>query len=127
MRIARLSQRSPAAHPPKTRATLSANRPAVQNRPYITNPISLMSMALILKRLRIFHQHPTRRLRMKKADHPGQSRPRLLIDQLDTLGLRPLELTLDVLGLETHMRESAATPRDELPPIVISTTRLQHL
>src|SRR5487761_1001793 len=64
---------------------------------------------------------------MQKADHPGQPRARLLIDQLNTLRFRPVELALDIVGLEAHMMQSAAAPGEEFRDAAVEVYRLEQL
>src|SRR5579863_2431965 len=103
----------------------SGTRPGAQNARNITKPISLMFVGIFRKWLCIFHEHSARCLGVKEANHARQSSPRFLIDQLDSLGLRPVEFPFDVLGLETHMMESAAPPGEELAHPVVGTQRLE--
>src|SRR5580698_3062062 len=63
---------------------------------------------------------------MEKADHAGQSSAGLLVDELNALRLRAVELALDVLGLEAQVMEPAAALREELADTVIGTERFQQ-
>ena len=50
------------------------------------------SRSFVFDWLRVLDQHAARRLGMEKADHPGQSRARLLIDQRNAFRARGLQL-----------------------------------
>src|SRR5690242_6475251 len=63
---------------------------------------------------------------MQKAYHTRQSRPRLLVDELDPLGARSFEFARDVLSLEAYVMESATTAAEEFADAVVVIKRFEQ-
>src|SRR5579862_9590815 len=85
-----------------------------------------MRLLLLVERLRVFDQHAASGLGMEEADHAGQAVARFLIDQLDSLGARRIELARDVVGLEAYVMQSASAPREEFADRIVGVERLEQ-
>jgi len=93
-----------------TRWTL---RVVVVSRPYerFERAIAILTVIFVdwhqrislLEWLSILDQNPAGGFGMQKTDHAGKSRPRPLINKLNTFSARPAQFAVDVFGLETNV------------------------
>src|ERR1700736_2525771 len=85
-----------------------------------------MLFRLLGEWLRVFDQDAAGRLGMQETDHARQAVARLLIDQLDSLDARGIQLTFDVVSLEAYVMQAAAAPREELAHRIVGVERLEQ-
>src|SRR6516225_7077921 len=92
----------------------------------ITAAVFVNRHRLFLERLGVLHQYPPGRLRMQKADHPGQAVTGFLIEELDSLAARTIEFARDVIGFKTQVMQPAATAGKKSADPVLRIERLQQ-